>query len=74
MLSAEQNERIRERSRIRVRVEHIFGSQHNEQGDKLVRTIGLARAGIKIGLMNLIYNFPRYVYMESRKTTASVAA
>jgi IS5 family transposase len=33
-LSDTQNEGNRERSRVRARVEHIFGSQHNEQGGK----------------------------------------
>ncbi len=55
----------RRRSSIRVRVEHVFGSQHNEQGGKLVRTIGGVRARAKIGLMNLVYNMPRLSYLVS---------
>jgi IS5 family transposase len=47
----------------RVRVEHVFGSQHNEQGGKLLRTIGLVRAKAKIGLMNLVYNMRRLSYL-----------
>jgi len=73
-LRAEQNERNRGRSKIRARVEHIFGSQHHEQGGKFVRTIGLARAAVKIGLMNLVYNFRRFVYLQGRKSSASAAA
>lgn len=45
--------RNRARSKIRARVEHVFGYQENSLGGKLVRTIGLARAEVKIGLMNL---------------------
>jgi len=73
-LSEEQQTRNRERSKIRARVEHTFGSQQNEQGGKLVRTIGLARAAVKIGLMNLTYNMRRFVYLENRKGGASAIA
>lgn len=73
-LSPAQQERNRERSRTRVRVEHIFGSQENEQGGKFLRTIGLARAAVKIGLMNLVYNFRRFVYLKKRKSSAAATA
>lgn len=46
-------------NRIRCRIEHVFGFMANSMGGKLVRTIGLARAKMKIGLMNLVYNFCR---------------
>ena len=49
------------KSRIRVRVEHIFGSITHEQGGMLIRVIGLARATTKIGLMNIVYNMRRLV-------------
>ncbi len=49
----------RKKSKIRARVEHIFGSMTNEQGGMFVRVIGLARAKTKIGLMNLVYNIRR---------------
>jgi IS5 family transposase len=51
------------RSRVRARVEHIFGDQHNAMGGKFVRTIGMARARTKIGLMNLVYNMRRLVVL-----------
>jgi IS5 family transposase len=41
------------RSKIRARVEHVFGDQHTRQGSILVRTKGKVRAAVKIGLMNL---------------------
>jgi IS5 family transposase len=47
------------RSRVRARVEHVFGHQATAMGAKLVRTIGLARAQMKIGMMNLAYNINR---------------
>lgn len=55
------------RSTIRARVEHVFGYQENSMGGKLIRTIGLARAGAKIGLMNLGYNMKRLVYLEGQQ-------
>ena len=52
------------RSRVRSRVEHIFGDQQNGMGGTVVRTIGLARAKTKIGLKNLAYNMRRLVQLE----------
>ncbi len=34
-------------------------------GGKLVRTIGLARAKFKIGMMNLVYNIWRMSWLEN---------
>lgn len=48
------------RSRVRSRVEHVFGVQVMRAGDLIVRTIGLGRARVKIGLRNLAYNLDRY--------------
>ena len=52
------------RSRVRVRVEHVFGCFVNEMGGKLVRTIGIVRARTKIGLQNLTHNMKRFVCLE----------
>ena len=52
-LSTRQEGVNRKRSRIRVRVEHVFGFQHNTMGAGLIRCIGLARARAVIGLNNL---------------------
>jgi hypothetical protein len=41
---------------VRARVEHVFGHQQSAMGGKIVRTIGIARARFKIGMMNLGYN------------------
>lgn len=48
------------RSKIRSRVEHVFGIQAQRAGNLLLRTIGLVRAKAKIGLRNLAYNIERY--------------
>ena len=57
------------RSRVRARVEHVFGHQATAMGGKLVRTIGLARARMKIGMQNLAYNKRRFVHLQLRPAT-----
>jgi IS5 family transposase len=52
------------RSRVRARVEHVFADQENAMGGKFVRTIGIARAAVKIGMMNLVYNMRRLVWLK----------
>ena len=37
------------KSRIRARIEHVFGAQQNAPGGRIVRTIGIVRARAKIG-------------------------
>ena len=49
---------------MRARVEHVFGHQQSAMGGKIVRTIGIARAMFKIGMMNLTYNICRLVQLE----------
>lgn len=48
------------RSKIRVRVEHVFGRQAQKLCGKLIRCIGLVRARTAIGLRNLVYNLDHY--------------
>lgn len=61
-LSEDQKASNRGKSKVRVRVEHVFGAQA-AMGGHLVRTIGLLRAKIKIGMMNLVYNMVRLVQL-----------
>lgn len=68
-LTEEQRTANRERSRVRSRVEHVFGAQLQSAGNLILRTIGLARAKVKIGLRNLTYNLGRYTYLVSRQGT-----
>lgn len=55
------------RSKVRARVEHVFGHQVTAMGGKLVRTIGVVRAKVKIGMQNLTYNMQRYIGLERRR-------
>ncbi len=56
------------RSKIRARVEHVFGFQSTSMGGKLIRCVGLARATHKIGMRNLVYNMCRYTQLVRLKT------
>jgi len=42
-------------------------------GGKFIRTIGLARAKAKIGLMNLTYNLMRYLQLTIRRERVPAA-
>ena len=57
-LTEEQKESNKNKSKVRARVEHVFGAQA-QMGGHIVRTIGLLRAQVKIGMMNLVYNMVR---------------
>ena len=58
------------RSRVRARVEHVFGAHSNDMGGTLVRSIGLVRAKARIGLKNLAYNMRRLTQLERSAATA----
>jgi transposase, IS5 family len=57
------------RSKIPAQVEHVFAGQKHRMG-LVVRTIGIARATIKIGMANLAYNFQRLAWLEGRTAPA----
>ena len=52
------------RSKVRARVEHVFGDQKNALGAEIVRTIGIVRARCKIGMTNLVYTMRRFIILE----------
>lgn len=60
-LTEEQKISNREKSRLRVRIEHIFGHMTQAMRDGLkMRSVGLRRTTAGIGLLNLVYNMARY--------------
>ena len=60
-LTDEQKESNRTKSKIRVRVEHIFGHMTHSMRDGLrLRNIGMRRITGAVGLLNLVYNMARY--------------
>lgn len=59
-LNEDQKERNREISRIRARVEHVFGRMHGSMGGIVARCIGLTRVRCSVCLKNLAYNMLQY--------------
>jgi IS5 family transposase len=51
------------KSKIRSKVEHVFAEQKDRMG-LFIRTIGIARATVKIGLTNLVYNIKRQLFLR----------
>lgn len=51
------------RSKVRSSVEHVF-AQQKDRMKLFIRTIGLARAKVKIGLANIAYNMTRLVFLR----------
>lgn len=72
-LTPEQKARNTEKSRIRSRVEHVFAAQ-TQMGGHFVRTIGIMRAEVKIGMMNLVYNMVRLGQLIKRDRIIASAA
>lgn len=57
------------KSKVRSAVEHVFAHQKGLMG-LVVRTIGIARARVKIGLANLAYNMRRFVWLRAKHAAA----
>ena len=57
------------RARVRARVEHVFAAQKCRLG-LVVRTVGMVRARVKIGLANLAYNFSRLAWLQAQTAPA----
>lgn len=53
------------KSAVRAHVEHVFAEQKDRMA-LCVRTIGLARAELKIGMANLVYNIRRTLWLDRR--------
>ncbi len=57
------------RGKVRAAVEHVFAAQKRRLG-LIIRTVGIARAGAKIGLANLAYNLTRFAWLQGRAAPA----
>lgn len=64
-LTEKQKANNTEKSRVRVRVEHVFGFMENSMGSMYYRKIGIKRAETIIGLMNLTYNMFRKIQLTT---------
>jgi IS5 family transposase len=54
---------------VRSRVEHVFAAQKCRLR-LVVRTVGMIRYRVKIGLANLAYNFTRMAWLNGRTAPA----
>lgn len=59
-LTEEQKSSNHQKSKIRSRVEHVFGFMEQSMNGLFLRSVGIARATGIIGLINLTYNLFRY--------------
>ncbi|BCI66616.1 IS5 family transposase ISMac22 [Acetobacter aceti] len=57
------------KSVIRSRVEHVFADQKSQIG-LFVRTVGITRAAMRIGLANIVYNMRRFLFLERLNASA----
>ena len=72
-LTEEQKASNRVKSKVRSRVEHVFGHMRQSMGGFFIRKIGIERAAVEVGLKNLAYNMSRAAYLwqeQDRKNTA----
>ncbi|MFI5142185.1 MAG: IS5 family transposase [Bacteroidia bacterium] len=63
-LTEEQKAKNKEKSKVRVRIEHIFGFIENSMNGSTIKTIGIKRAKASIGLMNITYNMFRKIQIS----------
>lgn len=68
-LTEEQKERNRRKSKVRSRVEHVFGFMEQTMGGLIFRGVGLIRAKANIALTNLVYNMCRLVQIKKYQPT-----
>lgn len=72
-LTCDQKEMNKVKSKIRVRVEHVFGYMHKAMNGNNIRTVGMHRAYVQITLQNICYNMGRLVTLL-RGRSASIAS
>jgi len=68
-LTDEQKASNTKKSKIRARVEHVFGFMEQSMNGLILKSVGIVRATGIIGLINLTYNLFRYEQIRRLKTT-----
>ena len=63
-LTEEQKKMNKMKSKVRCRIEHVFGAMKSRCRDEVLRSIGFARARFWIGIQNLVYNLSRFVSLR----------
>lgn len=59
-LTSDQKKENNQKSKIRARIEHVFGFMEQSMHGLKLKSVGIARATGIIGLINLTYNICRY--------------
>ena len=67
VLPEEQKKMNKMKSKVRCRIEHVFGAMKSRCRDEVLRSIGFSRARFWIGLGNLVYNLGRFVSLKCPK-------
>jgi len=62
-LTQDEEEKNRLLSKVRSRVEHVFGFMENSMNGMYLRAKGLIRISFATGMMNLTYNLMRYEFL-----------
>jgi len=57
------------KSVVRSRLEHVFADQKSQTG-LFIRTIGITRATMRIGLANIVYNLHHFLFLEPINASA----
>ena len=57
----------RKKSKIRCRIEHVFGYMTGSMHGITLRSVGMKRAEFNIGLTNLVYNICRYTILKRKE-------
>lgn len=63
-LTQAQQKSNKKKSKVRVRIEHVFGFIENSLGGAYIKPIGFKRSAGIIGLMNLTYNLFRFEQLQ----------
>jgi transposase, IS5 family len=63
-LSRYQKRANKAKSKIRARVEHVFGAMSMKMGDIRIRSIGIVRVTFVIGMRNILYNMCRADFLR----------
>lgn len=66
-LTDKQKESNRIKSKVRARIEHVYGFMTGSMNGITVRGIGRQRAEFNIGLTNLVYNICRYSILKRQR-------
>ena len=63
-LTEDQKAENRRKSKVRCRIEHVFGFMEGTMGGLVVRSIGLKRAKANVAVTCLVYNVFRYLQIH----------